>query len=64
VEGDDPEKKGYPAPPGRELGMRLTTSPQYKTLLLRSLTMDAGWAIVVKCQGKVVRTMWRRIYER
>jgi hypothetical protein len=26
--------------------------------------MDAGWAIVVKCQGKVVRTMWRRIYER
>jgi hypothetical protein len=39
--GDDPEKKGYHAPPG--WGMRLTTSPQYKILLLRSLIMDAGW---------------------
>jgi len=27
VKGDDPDKKGYPGPPGWGLGMRLTTSP-------------------------------------
>jgi len=27
VKGDDPDKKGYPGPPGWELDMRLTTSP-------------------------------------
>ena len=37
--------------------MRLPTSPQYKILLLRSLIMDAGWTIVVKYHGKVIRTM-------
>ena len=37
--------------------MKITTSPQYKLLLLRSLIMDAGWTIVVKYQGKVIRTM-------
>jgi len=26
VKGDDPDKKGYPGPPGWGLGMRLTTS--------------------------------------
>jgi len=26
VNGDDPDKKGYPGPPGWGLGMRLTTS--------------------------------------
>ena len=28
VKGDDPDKKGYPGPPGWGLGMRLTTSPR------------------------------------
>jgi len=33
VKGDDPDKKGYPGPPGWGLGMRLTTSPRKKILL-------------------------------
>jgi len=28
VKGDDPDKKGYPGPPGWGLGMRLTVSPR------------------------------------
>jgi hypothetical protein len=27
VKGDDPDRKGYPGPPGWGLGVRLTTSP-------------------------------------
>jgi len=30
VKGDDPDKKGYPGPPGWKLGVRLTT-PLRKT---------------------------------
>jgi hypothetical protein len=33
VKDDDPDKKGYPGPPGWGLGVRLTTSPIKKTLL-------------------------------
>ena len=33
VKGDDPDKKGYPGPPGWGLGVRLTTSPHKKKLL-------------------------------
>jgi len=36
VKGDDPDKKGYPGPPGWGLGMRLTTS-SFKKILLRNL---------------------------
>jgi hypothetical protein len=36
VKGDDPDKKGYPDPPGWGLGMRLTTPP-HKKILLRDL---------------------------
>jgi len=28
VKGDDPDKKGYPVPPGWELGLGLTTTPR------------------------------------
>jgi len=28
VKGDDPDKKGYPGPPGWGLGVRLTVSPR------------------------------------
>jgi len=31
VEGDGPDERGYPGPPGWGLGMRLTTSPHKKT---------------------------------
>jgi hypothetical protein len=30
VEGDDPDSKGYPGPPGWGLGVRLTTPPRKK----------------------------------
>jgi hypothetical protein len=33
VKGDDPDKKGYPGPPGWGLGVRLTTPPRKKVLL-------------------------------
>jgi hypothetical protein len=32
VKGDDPDKKGYPGPPGWGLGVRLTTPPRKKVL--------------------------------
>jgi len=34
VIGDDPDKKGYPGPPGWGLGVRLTVSPR-KTCICR-----------------------------
>jgi len=37
VKGDDPDEKGYPGPPGWGLGVRLTTSPCKKKILLRNL---------------------------
>jgi hypothetical protein len=30
VKGDDPDEKGYPGPPGWELGVRPTTPPHKK----------------------------------
>jgi len=33
VEGDGPDKRGYPGPPGWGLGMRLTTSPCKKVIV-------------------------------
>jgi hypothetical protein len=36
VKGDDPDKKGYPGPPGLGLGVRLTTPP-CKKILVRDL---------------------------
>jgi hypothetical protein len=37
VKGNDPDKKGYPGPPGRRFGVRLTTSPCKIKILLRNL---------------------------
>jgi hypothetical protein len=37
IKNDDPDKKGYSGLPGWELGMRLTTTPHNKCVLLRSL---------------------------
>jgi hypothetical protein len=41
VKGDDPDKKGYPVPPGWELGVGLTT-PHRKNNLFRNPTVSLG----------------------
>jgi hypothetical protein len=33
VKGDDPDKKGYPEPPGWGLGVRLTNPPLKKSIV-------------------------------
>jgi hypothetical protein len=47
AKGDDPDKKGYPGPPGWGLGMGLTT-PSCKTwicleILTEALKEEEGW---------------------
>jgi len=36
AKGDDPDKKGYPGPPGWGFGMGLTTPPSNKTYCYES----------------------------
>jgi hypothetical protein len=42
VKGDDPDKKGYPGPPGWAFGVGLTT-PHSKILLLRKSNKGKSW---------------------
>jgi len=35
VEGDGPDERGYPGPPGWGLGVRLTTSPHKKSIVTK-----------------------------
>jgi hypothetical protein len=35
VKGDDPDKKGYPGPPGWVLGVRLTTPSRKKNIVTK-----------------------------
>jgi hypothetical protein len=42
VKGDDPDKKGYPGPPGWGFGVGLTT-PHSKKNLLRKLNKGKSW---------------------
>jgi hypothetical protein len=35
VKEDDPDKKGYPGPPGWGLGVRLTTTPVKKNIVTK-----------------------------
>jgi hypothetical protein len=51
VKGDDPDKKGYPDPPGWGLGMGLTT-PHSKKLLLRKLSKGISWIDLMMTGGK------------
>jgi hypothetical protein len=43
VKGDDPDKKGYPGPPGWWFGVELTTSHSKKNLLLRKSNKGKSW---------------------
>jgi hypothetical protein len=44
VKGDDPDKKGYPVPPGWGFGVRLTTPHSKRTYYYESRTKGkAGW---------------------
>jgi hypothetical protein len=42
VKGDNPDKKGYPGPPGWGFGVGLTT-PHIKNLLLRKSNKGKSW---------------------
>jgi hypothetical protein len=42
VKGDDPDKKGYPSPPGWGLGMRLKTPPHKKYIITKPQGNEAG----------------------
>jgi hypothetical protein len=42
VKGDDPDKKGYPGPPGWGVWRRLTT-PHRKNLFLRKWNKGKSW---------------------
>jgi hypothetical protein len=42
VKGDDPDKKGYPGPPGWGLGVRLTTPTRKKHMVTKPHGNEAG----------------------
>jgi hypothetical protein len=42
VKGDDPDKKGYPGPPGKGFGVE-PTNPHSKNLLLRKSKKGKSW---------------------
>jgi hypothetical protein len=42
VKGDDPDKKGYPGPPGWGLGVGLTTPPRKKCFVEKLLKFETG----------------------
>ena len=57
VEGDDPEKKVILWPYRLAVGIEanILTSEQNLILEKRNTIMDAGWILVVKDQGNVIR---------
>jgi hypothetical protein len=42
VKGEDPDKKGYPGPPGWGLGVGLTTPPHKKCFVEKLLKFETG----------------------
>jgi hypothetical protein len=43
VKGDDPNKKGYPGPPGWGLGVGLTSPPFKKCSVEKLLKLETRW---------------------
>ena len=43
VNGDDPDKMGYPRPPGWGLAMRLTAPPHKTVFVEKLLKLETGW---------------------
>jgi len=52
VKGDDPDKKGYPSPPGWGFGVGLTTPHSKKNLLLQKLSKGISWIDLMMMDGK------------
>jgi hypothetical protein len=50
VEGDGPDERGYPGPPGWGLGVRLTTSPCKKLIVTKPYNKPRN----------VMNTRWRQ----
>jgi hypothetical protein len=46
--GDDPDKKGYPGPPGWGLGTRMTTSPHKKCLVEKLSKLETRYRTILK----------------
>jgi hypothetical protein len=55
VKGDEPDKKGYPGPPGWGFGVGLTT-PHSKNLLLRKSNKAKSWIDLTMMDGKGLRS--------
>jgi hypothetical protein len=51
VKGDDPDKKGYPDPPGWGFGMGLTT-PHSKKLTVTKSNKGKSWMDLTRMDGK------------
>jgi len=51
VKGDDPDKRGYPGPPGWGFGAGLRT-PHSKSVLLRKLSKGISWIDLMMMDGK------------
>jgi len=60
VEGDDPDERRYPGPPGRGLGVRLTTSPFKKLIVTKPYKGGQGppRAVAPSKKKKCLVTKW------
>jgi hypothetical protein len=51
VKGDDPDKKGYPVPPGWGFGVELRT-PHSKKLIVTKVNKGKSWMDLTMMEGK------------